>query len=215
MIQFLLGFKKKEYYLILSFVCILFSSCMIIFIYTEDLYCTTFEGQYTIEQIHYFFEANKLFRFIAVIIIPIVIIIRILYTSLCLFIGVVFNELQCSYKILFNISLKADFVNCLSTLSNFYYYAFTEDYNNINDLSTNFLSILKIVGRDNVSDWLVILINSVNIFEFGYILMLSVLINNQLKMKFIQSYLFVLFTYGLGNYLFVFLISYFNLNYIK
>lgn len=188
---------------------------MIIFIYTEDLYYTTFEGQYTIEQIHFFFEANKLFRFIGVLLIPIVIIIRILYTSLCLFIGVLFNEIRCNYKILFNISLKADFVNCLSTLSNFYYYAFTDDYSNINDLSTNFLSILKVVGRDNVPDWLVLLINSANIFEFGYITILSILVQYNLNIKFIQSILFVIFTYGLGNYLFIFLISYFNLNFSK
>lgn len=173
MIQWILNLKEKRYYLILSLICVLFSSCMIVFIYTEDLYYSTFEGQYTIEQIHFFFESNKLFRFIAVLIIPIVIIIRILYTSLCLFIGVIFNELHCSFKILFNISLKADFVNCLSTLSNFYYYAFTEDYYVVNDLSTNFLSILKIVGRDNVSNWLILLFNSANIFEFIYLLLLS------------------------------------------
>jgi hypothetical protein len=185
-------------------------------LYTEDLYYVTLGEQYTSEQIRWILKSinTPLNNSIGYLLIPLVILIRVLYTSLCLYIGTLVEESHCKFKSLFNISLKADAIFCLNSIANFYYYAFTDDYKTIDDLTTDFSSLLKIVGKENIPDWLVLAFNSINAFELFYVVLLIVLLKISFSISYFRSTVFVLLTYCLGNYFYLTAMTFLYLNFI-
>jgi hypothetical protein len=186
------------------------------FLFTEDLYYTTFGEQYTSEQIRNVLKnVNTPFNnSIAYFIIPIVIIVRVLYTSFCLYIGTLVEESHWKFKSLFTISLKADVIFCLNSIVNFYYSAFIDDYKTIDDLTTNCSSLLKIVGKENIPVWLVLAFNSISIFELLYVVLLIVLLKISFSISYFKSVVFVLLTYCLGNYFYLTAMTFLYLNFI-
>jgi len=182
------------------------------FLLTDSLFYSSLSEQYTSEQIQKILDIRNSWRYIGYVIIPIVIIIRVLYSSFCLFLGDLFQESHWGFKKLFNISLKADVVFCLSAIGNFYYYAFSNNYAKIEDLNVNYFSLLRTAGKENIPAWLVFAFNSLNIFELFYIILLILFVRSTFKISYLKSSVFVLLTYGIGNYLYIVAITFLYLN---
>jgi len=212
MISWLLKADNWVYYFALCVVCILFTFAFNYFLLTDSLYYSSLSEQYTSEQIQKILDIRNSWSYIGYFFIPIIIIIRVLYSSFCLFLGDLFQETHWGFKKLFNISLKTDVVFCFSVICNFYYYAFSENYDKIEDLSINHFSLLHTAGKENIPSWLVFAFNSLNIFELFYVFLLIIFIHSLLKISYLKSIVFVLLTYGIGNYLYIVTITFLYLN---
>ena len=212
MIDRLLKINNWYYYFVLCGVYVLFTFAMNYFLLTDSLFYSSLSEQYTSEQIQKILDIRNSWRYIGYVIIPIVIIIRVLYSSFCLFLGDLFQESHWGFKKLFNISLKADVVFCLSAIGNFYYYAFSNNYAKIEDLNVNYFSLLRTAGKENIPAWLVFAFNSLNIFELFYIILLILFVRSTFKISYLKSSVFVLLTYGIGNYLYIVAITFLYLN---
>jgi hypothetical protein len=174
------------------------------FLYTDQLYYSTLGEQFTSGQIQKILAyQNETWRqLLAYCLIPLIIIIRVLYASFCLYIGDLVEETHWGFKPLFNISLKTDIVFSLNTIFSFYYYLLT-DIRTLDDLNINCLSLLKIVGKENIPNWLVLAFNSINVFELLYVVLLIVMLKANFRITYLKSIVFVLLTYCIGNYLYL------------
>ena len=190
-----------------------FTYLMNFFLFTEDLYYASLGEQYTIEQIQNLLNINKSWQSIGYLFIPIIVILRILYTSFCLYIGSLVEDSHWKFKPLFNVSLKADIAFCLNSAYNFYYYVLSENYKTIDDLGENCTSLLKIVGRESIPSWLILAFNSINAFELLYVVVLVVMIKISFRIAYLKSIVFVLLTYGVGNYLYLTAMTFLYLNF--
>jgi len=210
-----LKINNTLYFWTLCGVFILFAFLTKQFLYTDQLYYSSLGEQLTVEQIQNLlaFQNATWMQILEYAFVPIVIIIRILYTSFCLQVGNLINETRWSYKSIYNISLKADIAFSLGTICNFYYYAISDNVQKIDDLGVNFASLLKIVGRDNIPNWLIFAFNSINLFELLYMVLLILFIKSCFNISYIKSTLLVLLTYGIGNYLYVVGITFIYLNF--
>jgi hypothetical protein len=137
------------------------------------------------------------------LLLPLVLIIRIFYTAFCLFVGSLFQEYRWKWKQLFTISLKADIVFLLAAAVGFYYYVFVNRTETLDDMSTNFVSLLAVVERANTSAWLVSAYNAINLFELLYIAILAIFIHEIFSFKWWKSIIFVVLSYGIGLYLYI------------
>jgi hypothetical protein len=155
---------------------------------------------------------NYYWNLLGYLLLPLVIIIRILFTSFCLQVGNLVHEYKWEYKQIFNISLKADVVYLFSLIGNFYYYAFFHPAKNIQDLSINFLSLLKVKGIENVQSWLVLVYNSLNLFELLYVILVIFLVKACFQISYIKAVTFVVLTYCLGNYFYLVGMTFIYLN---
>jgi hypothetical protein len=213
--NWLLKINNSAYFWILCLICGLFAFIAKQFLYTDQLYYTTLGEQFTTGQIQkilaYHNEAWR--QIIGYCIIPVIIIIRVLYTSFCLYIGNLVNETHWKYKSVYTISLKADIAFCLSQICNFYYYIFTDNFKTMEDLSINCFSLLKIVGKENIPNWLVLAYNSINLFELLYLILLVVFLKISFQLTYLKSIVFVLLTYFIGNYLYVVGMTFVYLNF--
>jgi len=212
MIQKLLQFNNHLYFWLLCAFSLLFAYLGNRFLFTESLYYSTLNEQYTNEQIRTILNLRNTWVGISYLLIPVFIIIRVLFTSFCLFLGDLFQELNWGFKRLFNVALKADAVFVLSAISVFYYYIIFGNYQTMNDLNVHPFSLLAIEGQKSIPNWLVFAFNSMNIFELIYILFLIFFINSMFKISYLKSSVFVLITYGIGNYLYIVAITFLYLN---
>ncbi|MDR0546910.1 MAG: hypothetical protein LBG77_04930 [Dysgonamonadaceae bacterium] len=185
------------------------------FLFTDQLYYSSMGEQFTTEQIQRIlaYQNAGWKQGIGYTIIPLIIIIRVLYTSFCLQIGNLVNETRWKYKSLYNLSLKADIAFCFSSIANFYYYAISGNYQTTDDLGVNCCSLLKIVGKESIPDWLIFAFNSINIFELFYVILLILFIKACFNLSFWKSTVFVLLTYFIGNYLYVVGLTFLYLNF--
>lgn len=208
MISWLLNINKVIYYLIICVISILVAYAINKVLYTDDLYYASLGEQYTIEQIKNALDWGNTWKIVGYFLIPIIILIRILYTAFCFQLGNLFQEKNWNFEELFNISLKADIMIVFNQIFGFYYFAISGDYNTIEDLGVNFFSVLRLVGKENIPDWLVFAYNSINIFEFLYVFILILLIHKSLKLSIVKSIIFVLFTYCIGNYFYIIIMTF-------
>lgn len=204
--KWLLSIKRWQYFCFLSLAVILFSVASNYFLKTDELYYASYAEQLTVGQIQELIARSNnisIWTALGYFLLPLVIIIRVLFTSFCLQVGNLMQEYHWEYRQIYNISLKADVVYLLSLVGNFYYYAFFHPANNILDLSINFLSVLKTKGIENVQSWLVLAYNSLNLFELLYVVLLIFLIKSSFQLSYIKSILFVVLTYCIGNYFYI------------
>jgi hypothetical protein len=185
------------------------------FLYTDQLYYSTLGEQFTSGQIQRILAYQNIFwrQLIAYAFFPLIIIIRALYTSFCLYIGNLVNETHWKYSDVYSLSLKADIAFVFSHIGNFYYYLIGGNYKTTEDLSVNFASLLKYVGKENIPNWLIFAYNSVNVFELLYVILLILSIKSCFCINYLKSIVFVLLTYCIGNYLYVFSLTYLYLSF--
>jgi hypothetical protein len=183
------------------------------FLFTESLFYSTLNEQFTNEQINILLNLREKWIGISYLLIPVFLIIRILYISFCLFLGDLFQETRWGYKRMFNIALKSDIVFVLSAISVFYYYLIFGNYSTTTDLSIHPFSLLAATGQENIPGWLVFAYNSINVFELIYLVFLTFLIHFSAQTGYIKALIFSLLTYGVGNYLYVIAITFLYLNF--
>jgi hypothetical protein len=185
------------------------------FLYTDQLYYSTLGEQFTSGQIQRILSyQNETWRqVLGYSLIPLIIIIRIFYTTFCLNIGNLLNETHWKYKSIYNIALKSDIVFVFSQICNFYYYAAGDNLKTIEDLGVNCFSLLKIVGKENIPNWLIFAYNSINLFELFYITLLILFIRISFKLSYLKSIGFVLLTYETGNYFYIVAMTFLYLNF--
>ncbi|MDR1583319.1 MAG: hypothetical protein LBS55_08705 [Prevotellaceae bacterium] len=210
-----LKINNSAYFWSLCIVSGLFAFAVRHFLYTDQLFYSSFSEQFTSAQIqriiNYQNETWK--QILGYCLIPVMMIIRILYTAFCLFVGNLVNETHWKFHSVYTVALKADIAFCLSQIGNFYYYAFSDDFYTMDDLSVNFLSLLKVVGKADIPAWLVLAYNSIHLFELLYVILLIVFLKITFRLSYIKSFLFILLTYCVGNYLYVVGMTFIYLNF--
>ena len=209
----LLQFNNQRYFWLLCACSFMFAYLVNQFLFTDSLYYSTLNEQFTNEQIRIFLNLKDKWIGISYLLIPVFIIIRVFYSSFCLFLGDLFQETHWGYKRLFNIALKADIVFLISSIIVFYYYLIVGGYQTTHDLSIHPFSLLAVTGQENIPNWLVFAYNSINVFELIYLVFLSLLIHVSTQTGCIKALIFSLFTYGVGNYLYIVAITFLYLNF--
>ena len=209
----LLQFNNYRYFWFLCTLCLLFTFLGNHFLFTDSLYYSTLNEQYTNDQIKLLLNLKDKWLWIYYLLIPLLLFVRIIFASFCLFLGDLFQETKWGYKQMFNIALKADIVFVCSSMAVFYYYLIFGEYQTVNDLNIHPFSLLAVIGQENIPNWLVFAYNSVNVFEGIYLIFLSLLIHFSTQTGFLKALIFSLLTYGVGNYLYIITITFLYLNF--
>jgi len=139
--NWLLKLNNRNYYFVLCLIGVLFAFLVKQFLHIDQLYYSTLVEQYTLEQIQAISaNSNAFWENVGYLVVPVLIIIRVFYTSFCLYIGDLVEESHWNFKPLFNIALKADVAFCPSSVCNFYYYMLSENYKTMDCLENGTLT---------------------------------------------------------------------------
>jgi len=173
----------------------------------------------SLTSINLIFEISKRVQWVGYLILPFIIIIRIFYTSIFLFIGIFFTELKAEYGKLFKIALLADFVYVLAGSVKLVILIFFREVNTLQDLQFQPLSAMELFNAKSIDPLFVYPLSLLNVFELGYFLVLAWLLvgvineaSEERPVKFGQSLKLVTALYGSGLLLWVLVVMFITLN---
>ncbi|MDR0232383.1 MAG: hypothetical protein LBI82_09730 [Dysgonamonadaceae bacterium] len=205
-----LKFSPFYFFCLYSLITIFFTFCFNYILYDDALYYKSFEETLRIDRIAKIIEQEKFFRKIGYGIIPLMLLLRAFFTSICLAIGVLISEQDFKFSQYFNIAIKADIIFLFELIIKINYFSiFGAD--SLQEINGRFLSVLQWTGVNNVEQWLFYPMSILNVFELTYWILLALFISNYTKKSFRSSLSFVAKTYGVGLLLWVTLVVYISL----
>ena len=167
------------------------------FFISDSLYYNTYGDQLSIETIEMFISNAKEYLPYTYVAATLVIVIRILFTSICLYIASFFAGIAHNFKCCYNIALKADVVFLMAGLFNLVYHLIVS-YDNLIDMAVNPLLLSYYVDLASLPKYLLYPLSLVNGFEIAYWLLLALLWRYAYKYSFADSLAFVAKSYGWG-----------------
>lgn len=211
--------KKKIYLIILVFYIIIDYS--IRYLYTGDklLFYQSFGNQISFYRIDQLFELAQKLQWYEIILLPLVVLLRMSYTSIFLFIGIFFTEFKIEFGKLFKIALLADFVYVLAGLVKLVILIFFREVNTLQDLQFQPLSVIELFKAKTIDPLFVYPLSVLNVFELGYFMVLAWLLvgvineaSEERTLRFGQSLKLVASSYGSGLLLWVLVVMFITLN---
>ena len=185
----------------------------------EQLYYQSFGEQLTLERIDLMLELTKKYQWLNYTLIPVIILLRVFYTSVFLFIGVFFSELEIEFGKLFKIALLTEFIYVVAGVAKLAILIFFKQVNTLEDLQFQSLSVIELIDNKNVDMLFIYPLSLLNVFELGYFLVLAWLLvgvineaNEERPVKYGKSLQIVTVSYGSGLLLWVVLVMFLTLN---
>ncbi len=216
------GYKYKIWitFLILSVLFItVFFSIQYLYLDNDNIFYQTYNQQLSLSRIDQMLELSKKWQWIGYAIIPVVILLRVFYTSIFLYIGVFFTNLKIEFGKLFKIALLADFVFVLAALAKMVILIFFKEVSTLEDLQFQPLSVMELLNSSTVDTLFVYPLSLLNVFELGYFIVLGWLLvpvlneaNPEQPVKFGRSLQIAATSYGSGLLLWVLLVMFLTLN---
>lgn len=169
------------------------------YIFTNQIYYRSFANQLTSQGLETFLGLKDRYRWVSYLYTPIILLFKISFVSVCLSVGTILSTLDFKFKTIFKAVLLAEGVFIIAQiiyLFNLYQHI---DILTFETVSNYFpLSFLSFYGTENVVPWLHYPLQTLNLFEFAYILCISWLLSKQWKPNFIESLNIVIPSYGIG-----------------
>jgi len=180
---------------------------------TEELVINSLAEQLTTKQIEKALNFQQKWEWIAYLLLPLLLIIKVSIIALILDVGCFFFDKEIMYKKLFNIVTKAEFVFLgIIILKTIWFYVFQQDYT-LEDLQYFYpLSALNIVGYEGLETWFIYPFQVINLFEFAYWFILAFLISKELKTTTSKGFSIVASSYGVALVIWVVVVMFFTLN---
>jgi hypothetical protein len=216
--KYLLKVRAWKVFLVLSALYILFAYLDDSILVNDDLYYNSLGEELTIDRIQKLIENRYKWDWIAYGFEPLVVLLRALYTSLFLFIGVFFTEKKVNFASLFKISLLADFIFVFAALLRLLILLFSKEVSTFDDLSFQPFSLINLFDEERLELFVVYPLSLVNIFELSYFFLLAFFLriilaeSNVKTIAYGKSLAVVALSYGGGILLWVIFIMFLTIN---
>jgi len=141
--------------------------------------------------------------------------LRSILVALCLSVGVFFYDIErkIAFKKYLRIALTGELVLVLVGLFKFGYFYFIKTDFTLQDLQQYYpLSYINFLDRTNLQPWLIYPLQTLNLFELAYILVLVLGLRKLLQNTFTKSLEMVAVSYGTGLLIFMGLVMFLTLN---
>lgn len=166
------------------------------------------------KQIDKFIVSSQSKEYLNYIIIPVNIITKVTITALLLYFGCILIDLKIKYKQILSLCIKAEFIFLLPVLYEIIYFKFiltNQSYSDIQNFSS--LSILNLIGYKNVESWFFYPLQTFNLFEFIYWLILAYSIGKITETTSKRGLVIVASSYGSALLLWITVTMFVALNY--
>ena len=164
----------------------------------ETVFYNSFSEQLTYERAMRLFENMKRYTWINYVLMPLLLLIKFTMVSIVLYTGVFFLNLhyRISFGLIFRIVIASEIIFVLAGFVKFFwFYLFAGNYN-LDDVSFFYpLSLINLFKISEVSKLWIFPLQSINLFQAAYILMLSYGLNKAGKIEKSESEKVVIYSY--------------------
>lgn len=184
---------------------------------SDTLYTNTFAEQLTYEQIENLISYSEKWEWLGYTLVPLFVALKIALVASCLSIGLFFITNRFNYKDLFGAAVVAEFVFLIPSILKILWFAFFKTDYNLVDLQLFYpLSALSLFDETAVQQnqsWLVYPLQTLNLFEVAYWLLLAKSVSEVIKKDFTKSFELVMASYGTGLVLWIVTIMFITVTY--
>jgi len=204
--------NNKIVFSILVAVTLLMALCMKYILQMDELLYANLSNQLAEEQVEAFFDFNKKWEWITYLVLPLIMLIKISLITVTLYMGMFFFDIKMTYKKLFSIVTKAEFVFVVVGLVKLFWFMFQDEYT-LDDIQYFYpLSALSIVGYEELSPWFIYPFQTLNLFELIYWIILAWLIGKEIHSTTDHALKIVASSYGSALLIWVVGIMFFSLS---
>lgn len=190
--------KSSHLLIILIYINLIYSYIFFSKILTDSVYYNSFSHKFSTEDINRLLSFKKEYGWISYIAQILTLVIKIYFTALCIYIGILLNENKIKFIKILKIALYAEFVFIFYSgirMIMIYYI----DFITVEQIQKFWpLSLFSLFPGDSIPQWLFYPLYTINIAEIAYWLVLALGLTYLMKTKFLQSLKTVLTSYGAG-----------------
>lgn len=200
---------KKLLFILYTLVSIIVYFVLNSIIITDKHYYNFLSSQLSSESINRFLIFRSKWVWAGYLIIPLLLIIKIEAVSFCILLGALFNEINLTYKKIFSIVLFAEGVNISAGIVKVIV-LWNSDFLFFEDIIRYYpLSLTNLFDIDSIKPWSIYILQQLNLFQLIYLILLTIGFKEVTKIKFINSFLFIISTYGVALALWTTLLIFF------
>lgn len=131
--------------------------------------------KFSINELKEILNFQRKWNWILYFFIPIFLFFKIVFNSLVVYTGILFlNNIKTDFKDVLNILLKVEFVFLLIPIIKLIWFYFFQTNYTLEDIQYFYpLSALNIIGYKGLEPWLIYPLQTLNVFELAYIIILS------------------------------------------
>lgn len=205
--------NKYEFFLLISLIYILISILLNEYIIKEDLYYQTLGEHLARERIEEFLEFKNKWDWVGYCIIPVVLLIKIFYVTVCFEIGVIFHGFKVSFRNLFHVAMLSESIFLFAQILKAIAFLFSKPETLYEVQSVSTLSLYSIINGAAIDPWFIYPLQTMNVFEIIYWFFLAYVLKILLEKEYGRMVRFVLSTYGIGLLAWIILVMFINVNY--
>jgi hypothetical protein len=208
-LDWLFAQNAKSIFLLSCLIYILITIFQQEFILSEKLYFNSYIEQMAEERISMIIDSKDKYWWVSYISIPLIIILQILFITLCLNIGTLLYDIKIKYTEILKIVTKGLFLYFVIQLFFLTIGYLTTELNSFQDLNKlNFYSLSSIFSNSELPLWLNTILSYLSIIEFIFILIISYGFKSFFNFNYAESFNFVFSIYGTGLLFWVILIAF-------
>ena len=183
------------------------------YLITNNIYYDAFEGQLSLNRINDLISYSKKWSWLSYIILPVVLFLKITFTTICLKIGAFFYNFELNLKQFLRLVILAEIPFILSSLIRIIWFFINSDSLTLKYIQTFYpLSLINLFEVNNISPYLIYPLQIVNLFELLHWIILAYLIKIFTNESFDKSFGFVAKTYGIGLFTWIVLVVFLSIN---
>ncbi|MFT3949067.1 MAG: hypothetical protein QM763_19035 [Agriterribacter sp.] len=180
----------------------------------DYLYEATLSDSLSINQVNEIITLKDKFNWIGYAIVPVILLIKIGIVSAILWTGCFFFNKKISYKSLFTIVVKAEYIFLLVIIFKTTWFYFFHNNYSLEDIQYFYpLSVLNIIGYKGLEPWYIYPMQVLNLFECVYWGLLIYMLAKALNMKTDKAFNIVAGSYGAGLLIWVITIMFLTINF--
>lgn len=177
------------------------------FIYTDNLYATVLSVELTNERIHDILDQQRRIQWIAYIAIPLVILFKVFFFTICIFIYSLLSSIQLKWKQIFKIVLETEAIVLIPlVLKLIWFSSFPPD--SLQEVSDFAPWSLIVFATEDTPVYLKYVLQTINVFELLYWILLATGIRSATQFPFSKSLGIVAKSYGVGLALWVVFVTF-------
>ena len=168
------------------------------YVLKDILYFNYLKNMYSENLIYNIIDNSKKINHISNFIYPIILFVKILLTSIIIYIGINIFEINIKLKDCFKISLISEFIFSIYSVFKTLYLYIYPPYNLIEIQNFNPFGVCSLLENDTIPKYLVYPLQQLNLFEVGYWLLLAYGIKTLGNIEFKKALKITSLSYGVG-----------------
>lgn len=206
--------SKTYLFLILVLSLVLFSLVLQEFFITDDHYFEFYGNQLSFERIEGLIEFKSKWSWVGYVLLPIIYLIKFSLLSIWILVGIIFFGYKTSFKKILQLVIVSEFVFLIPAFIKVFWFGLIHTNFTLQELSYfTPLSLANLFNMERLEPWWVYPLQSINLFELIYLLVLGFGVRNLIKQDYAEALKFTIPVYGSGLVIWIVFVSFLTLNF--